>query len=218
MSVSPKIGSQGRGSPDPDSTDSGSPHPNSPDHSSNNADSHAQQATCAWLQQAVIGLNLCPFAKREFDADRIRCAVVQGDDTEALLTAFAHELNLLEEQPEIATTLLIFADAVSDFFAYLDLLDMAQAWLEEQELEGVYQLASFHPDYQFADSEADDEANYTNRSPYPMIHLLREHSVEQAVAAHPDTSLIPERNIKLARAKGLSFWRDLLAGLAPKSD
>ncbi|MDP1930358.1 MAG: DUF1415 domain-containing protein [Gammaproteobacteria bacterium] len=173
----------------------------------------AEQATRQWLQEVVIGLNLCPFARREFDAGRIHFAVTAETELEALLMAFATELSRIDKTPEIETTLVIFANAVPDFHDYLDLLDMAQAWLEERELEGIFQLASFHPRYQFADSDLDDEANYTNRSPFPVIHILREDSVERAVASHPDPAAIPERNIKLARDKGLVFWKELMAGL-----
>jgi hypothetical protein len=177
-----------------------------------------EDATREWLEQAVIGLNLCPFARREYDGGRVRIAVTAATDPEALLLAFATELNRLEDEPEIETTLLVLAEGTADFFDYLDLLDMAEAWVEERELEGIYQLASFHPDYQFADSEPEDEANYTNRSPWPIIHILREQSVEGAVAAHPDTSRIPERNISLAREKGIKYWQDLLAGLRTGHD
>lgn len=174
----------------------------------------AEKATRQWLQDVVIGLNLCPFARREFDAGRIHFAVTEETDMEALLMAFATELSRLDKTPEIETSLVIFANAVPDFHDYLDLLDMAQAWLEEQELEGIFQLASFHPLYQFADSAPDDEANYTNRSPFPVIHILREDSVERAVASHPDPAMIPERNIQLAREKGLRFWKEMMAGIA----
>lgn len=174
---------------------------------------HAENATRKWLQDVVIGLNLCPFARREFDAGRIHFAVTEETDLEALLMAFATELSRLDKTPEIETSLLIFANAVPDFLDYLELLDMAQAWLEDLELEGIFQLASFHPAYQFDGSALDDEANFTNRSPFPVIHILREDSVERAVASHPDPGMIPERNIQLAREKGLNFWKELMAGL-----
>ncbi|MCP5358498.1 MAG: DUF1415 domain-containing protein [Pseudomonadales bacterium] len=170
-------------------------------------------ATRRWLEEAVIGLNLCPFARREHEQGRIHFAVCEETDAEALLLSFATELLRLEQDAQIETTLLIFARALADFDDYLDLLDMAQAWLEEQGLEGVYQLASFHPDYVFADSPETDAANCTNRAPWPVIHLLREESVEQAVAAHRDTAAIPERNIALAREKGMAYWDALLTRL-----
>ncbi|MES3008611.1 MAG: DUF1415 domain-containing protein [Pseudomonadota bacterium] len=173
----------------------------------------AEQATRQWLERVVIGLNLCPFARRELDGGRVRIAVTGETDLEGLLMTFATELARLNNEPAIETTLVVIADAVPDFLDYLDLLDMAQGWLEEQELEGVYQLASFHPDYQFADSDPDDEANYTNRSPFPVIHILREESVESAVASHPNAEGIPDRNIRIAREKGLPYWQTLLKTL-----
>lgn len=171
------------------------------------------RATRAWLEEVVIGLNLCPFARREYEGERILLQVCEATDTEELLLSFATELTRLEQQPQIETTLLIFSQALTSFDDYLDLLDMAQAWLEEQELEGVYQLASFHPAYQFAGTPLDDAANSTNRSPWPIIHLLRESSVEAAVAAHSDTAAIPPRNIALAREKGVDYWQELLTRL-----
>ncbi|MCB1649361.1 MAG: DUF1415 domain-containing protein [Pseudomonadales bacterium] len=170
-------------------------------------------ATRRWLEEAVIGLNLCPFARREYERGRIHFALCEETETEALLLAFAGELLRLEQEPGIDTTLLVFSRALESFDDYLDLLDMAQAWLEEQGLEGVYQLASFHPDYVFADVAETDAGNCTNRSPWPILHLLREDSVAEAVAAHRDIAGIPERNITLARDKGMAYWDALLTRL-----
>lgn len=170
-------------------------------------------ATRQWLEQVVIGFNLCPFARREFENGRIRFAVCGAENPEELLLAFATELERLEREPQIETTLLIFPNALRDFFDFLDLVDMAQGWVDEQGLEGVYQLASFHPRYQFDGTAPNEPANYTNRSPWPIIHLLREDSVEKAIAAYPDTGTIPQRNIALAKEKGLAFWQDLLLRL-----
>lgn len=167
-------------------------------------------ATRQWLEEVVIGLNLCPFARREYEGGRIRFAVCGEQNPEDLLLEFAKELERLEREPQLETSLLIFPNALADFFDFLELLDMAQAWLDAQGLEGVYQLASFHPRYQFDGTAPNETSNYTNRSPYPMLHLLREASVEKAVAAHPDTSAIPVRNIALAQEKGLAYWQDLL--------
>ncbi len=170
-----------------------------------------ESATKHWLEQAVIGLNLCPFARREYEAERVRFAVCEGVKTEEMLLCFAAELERLERDRTIETTLLIFAAGLEDFYDFLDLLEVANAWLDEQGLDGHYQLASFHPDYQFDGTSKSDPSNYTNRSPWPVIHLLREASVERAIAAHPDTGLIPQRNVALAREKGNEFWRELLA-------
>lgn len=167
-------------------------------------------STRQWLEEVVIGLNLCPFARREYESERIRFAICGEQNPEDLLLGFAQELERLEREPALETTLLIFPNALADFFDYLELLDMAQGWLDTQGLEGVYQLASFHPRYQFEGTAPNETSNFTNRSPWPMLHLLRESSVEKAVAAHPDTNAIPSRNIALAQEKGLAYWQDLL--------
>ncbi len=188
----------------------------SPDTLTDAERDEVEQGIRRWLDEIVIGLNLCPFARREVDAGRVRVAVTGHRDTEALLHVFHDELQRLHQEPQIATTLVVFAQGVADFFDYLDLLDMAQAWLEEQELDADFQLASFHPDYLFADSPADDASHYTNRAPWPVIHLLREDDVEEAIAAHPDTGRIPERNIRLAREKGADWWDAVLRRLRPR--
>jgi len=167
-------------------------------------------ATKRWLEEAVIGLNLCPFARREYDAGRVRFVVCEDVKTEEKLLSFAAELERLERDANIETTLLVFANGLADFYDFLDLLEMAHGWLDDQSLDGVYQLASFHPHYQFEGTSKSDPSNYTNRSPWPIIHVLRESSVEGAIAAHPDTAQIPERNIAMAREKGEEFWRALL--------
>lgn len=170
-------------------------------------------ATRQWLEEVVIGLNLCPFVRREYESERIRFAICAEQNPEDLLLGFAQELERLERETQLETSLLIFPNAVADFFDFLELLDMAQAWLDAQGLAGIYQLASFHPRYQFDGTAPNEPSNYTNRSPWPMLHLLREASVEKAVAAHPDTSVIPVRNVALAQQKGLAYWQDLLLRL-----
>lgn len=168
-------------------------------------------ATRDWLEKAVIGLNLCPFAKAVNVRGQIRYAVSEADTAEALLADLVDELRLLAAaDPElIDTTLLIHPGALADFLDYNDFLDVADAAVEDLGLAGEIQIASFHPDYQFADSDPDDIGNYTNRSPYPTLHLLREVSVERAVAAYPDAADIFERNIETLRRFGLAGWRDL---------
>ncbi len=184
----------------------------------NSASAHIEKVTKQWLEEAVIGLNLCPFARREYDANRIRFVVCENSKAEEMLLDFAAELERLERDPSVETTLLIFAKGLEDFYDFLDLLEMAHGWLDDQSLEGVYQLASFHPHYQFEGTSKRDPSNYTNRSPWPVIHLLREASVERAVAAHPDTAQIPERNVALAREKGEEFWRAMLARIRQQVD
>lgn len=176
-------------------------------------------ATRHWLEKAVIGLNLCPFAGAVYAADRIRYVVSDATTPEALLQVLADELQQLAAADEVQTetTLLIHPRVMGDFLDYNDFLGLADALLADLGLEGVLQVASFHPQYQFADTEPDDIANCTNRSPYPVLHLLRESSVERAVAAHPDTERIYRDNIETLRRLGREGWERLLAGLARKT-
>jgi len=155
-----------------------------------------------WVEDMVVGLNLCPFAKRELLADRVRFFVSTAKTEEQLLIDLHSELNLLNDDDGIETTLLIHPAVLLDFSDYNQFLDYAEGLLVELGLDGVYQIASFHPDYQFADTETDDVENYTNRSPYPMLHLIREQSLERAVANHPNPEQIPERNVALLRELG----------------
>ena len=164
-----------------------------------------------WLQEVVIDYNLCPFAQREFDAGRVSYRVFEGRKSKAAIAALLDELHVLDEHDNIETTLLILVDGWRDFYDYLALLDAAQQALEAAGYEGIYQLASFHPDYVFADEAVDDASNYTNRSPLPLLHLLRESSIARAIASNPNIDQIPDRNKQLVRAKGADFWRGLLA-------
>jgi uncharacterized protein len=172
-------------------------------------------ATRHWLEAAVIGLELCPFAKPVHAQGLIRYAVSSAEIPELLLADLLRELEILAEADpaEIETTLLIHPDVLTEFLDYNDFLDVADAALEDLGLAGVIQIASFHPQYQFAGTGPNDIENYTNRSPYPMLHLLREASVERAVAAFPDTTQIFEKNIETLRRLGLEGWKRL--GLGP---
>ena len=167
------------------------------------------QQTRQWIRSVVIGLNLCPFAARPVDRGTVRYVVSEAQTLEACLTAFMQEVQRLDEDESIDTTLLILPAAFSDFEDFLELTDLADALLEENDYEGVYQVASFHPHYHFADAPEDDPADFTNRSIYPMLHLLREEQVEQAIDSHPDPDGIPERNINFTREKGLEYMRKL---------
>lgn len=171
-------------------------------------------ATRTWLERAVIGLNLCPFAKAVHLGERIRYAVSVADTPDELRADLVDELQTLAEADpgEIETTLLIHPRVFDDFLDYNDFLEVADDTLEELDLVGEIQVASFHPRYQFAGTEPDDIENYTNRSPYPMLHLLRESSVDAAVAAFPDTEQIYERNIETMRSLGHEGWRRLGIG------
>ena len=167
--------------------------------------------TRAWIDAVIVALNFCPFARRELDRDSVRFRVIREDSLEQYLLALIDECLLLDRDPDIETSLLILPQDFAAFDAFLDLLEMANALLVEQGYRGVYQLASFHPDYCFADAPANDPANYTNRSPFPLLHLIRESSIERAVANYPQPALIPERNMALAREKGSLEMQALLA-------
>lgn len=167
--------------------------------------------TRMWLNSVIIGYNLCPFARHEQERGSIRFSVDQNVDMENCLLTMIDECERLDSDTTIETTLLIYARAFSNFDDYLDFLALAEALLTEQGYEGVYQLASFHPNYCFEGSSQDDPANYTNRSPYPMLHLLRESSIEEAISDYPDPDNIPHRNIELTRNLGLTKLQSLLA-------
>ena len=164
-----------------------------------------------WLERAVIGLNLCPFAKAVHVKKQIRYAVSSATTPEALLDDLISELELLAESSaeKIDTTLLILPNVLGDFLDYNDFLDIADETLEELDLAGELQIASMHPHYQFADTQQDDMENYTNRSPYPTLHLLRESSVDKAVAAFPEADQIFEKNIATMKKLGHEGWDKL---------
>jgi hypothetical protein len=167
--------------------------------------------TQMWLNTVIIGYNLCPFARHEQERGSIRYSVDQHAKIENCLLAMMTEIERMDSDSTIETTLLIYARAFSSFDDYLGFLALAEALLAEQGYEGVYQLASFHPNYCFEGAPQDDPANYTNRSPYPMLHLLRESSIEEAVLHYPDPDNIPHRNIELTRRLGLAKLQSLLA-------
>lgn len=169
------------------------------------------EKTTHWIQKVVIGCNFCPFAAKPFNQNQIRFSVLSGKDTEAFLTSLVEEFALLDRDAEIETTLILFPESLGQFETYLDFLELAQSLLENLGYDGKYQLASFHPDYLFDGLSEDDPANFTNRSPYPIVHILREESLENAINSYPDVELIPERNIRFARSKGLLFMQQLLA-------
>jgi uncharacterized protein len=175
-------------------------------------------ATRDWLEKAVIGLDLCPFARAVYVRNQVRFVVSEAETPEALLADLVRELRALSAaDPEaVDTTLLIHPRVLEDFLDYNDFLDVAEAAVAELELEGEIQVASFHPQYQFAGTEPDDVENYTNRSPYPILHLLREESVERAMAAFPDASGIFEKNIETMRRLGHEGWRRLGVGAVKK--
>jgi hypothetical protein len=168
-------------------------------------------ATRAWLQRAVIGLNLCPFARAVQAKQQIRYVVSNATEPQALLATLRDELRQLADADPAAidTTLLIHPQVLGDFLDFNDFLDLADAALEEGGYEGVLQIASFHPHYQFAGTAADDVSNASNRSPYPTLHLLREASIDRAVAAFPQAEAIYDANIRTLNALGEQGWAQL---------
>ncbi|WP_404473417.1 DUF1415 domain-containing protein [Vreelandella venusta] len=158
-------------------------------------DSTIIEQTLAWVSSFIVEHDICPFAKRELDRGSIRVEVVRSKKLEVALEELVAEIEWLNEHPDTETTLLVFPTLFKSFEHYLDYVEVAESLLEEQGYEGIYQLATFHPDYCFADANPEDASNYTNRSPYAMVHLLREASVEKAIAFYGDTAKIPERNI-----------------------
>ena len=167
--------------------------------------------TQRWLERAVIALNLCPFAKAVHLKGQIRWVLSTARNTQTLARELAREmLHLADVDPAITdTSLIVHPWDLQDFADYNEFLDVADELIESLALTGVLQVASFHPDYCFANSDSDDIANFSNRSPYPMLHLLREDSVERAVAAFPEPEAIFERNIATLRALGPGGWRKL---------
>ncbi|WP_395407262.1 DUF1415 domain-containing protein [Pseudoduganella sp. UC29_106] len=169
------------------------------------------EATRNWVDRAVIGLNLCPFAKAVYVKEQIRYVVSDAETPEELLEQLMDELQFLSDTPaeKVDTTLLIHPNVLNDFADYNEFLDVADAAVEDMELEGEIQVASFHPDYQFADTDKNDIGNYTNRSPYPTLHLLREESIDRAVEAFPEAEAIFEKNIETMEKLGHEGWDKL---------
>ena len=168
-------------------------------------------ATREWLEKSVIGLNLCPFAKAVYVKNQVRIVVSSARHLDGLLEDLDRELDFLAaaDPEEVDTTLLIHPTLLPDFLDFNDFLQLADAAVEDHELEGILQVASFHPQFQFEGTEPDDMGNYTNRAPFPILHLLREASIERAVAAFPEAETIFERNIETLEKLGSAGWQDL---------
>ena len=174
-------------------------------------DEQVLSRTRHWLEKAVIGLNLCPFAKAVYVKNQVRLVVSQARHADDLLEELDRELELLVATPaeQLDTTLLIHPTLFDDFLDFNDFLEVAEGVLDEHGLEGVIQLASFHPQFQFDGSEPDDIGNYSNRAPFAILHLLREESVERAVAAYPEAEAIFEKNVATLERLGHSGWKAL---------
>ncbi|MFT7258204.1 MAG: hypothetical protein ACI9MS_000044 [Glaciecola sp.] len=171
----------------------------------------AVERTLHWVDQVIIGENFCPFARKERENGRIRAIATEETDSALILQALLDEMQLLENNSDIETTLLIIAEGTKDFFDYLDIVDLANRLLKQEQYEGVFQLATFHPDYMFADAPADATSHYTNRSPFPILHLIREDSLEAALKTFPNPENIPLRNVKHAEKLGKAFFQQLLS-------
>lgn len=175
-------------------------------------DEEVLKQTRHWLEKAVIGLNLCPFAKAVYVKNQVRLVVSHARHADDLLEELDRELDLFVATPpeEVDTTLLIHPTLFDDFLDFNDFLEVAEGVVDEHELEGIVQLASFHPNFQFDGTEPDDIGNYTNRAPFAMLHLLREASIDRAVEAFPQAEAIFEENIKTLEKLGHAGWTALV--------
>lgn len=169
------------------------------------------QHTLDWVRSFIMEYNICPFAKGPVNKGQLKIHVSETKKKAQALEELMSEIFILDENPKIETTLIVFANSFKDFFTYLDFVTLAERLIIELDYEGIYQIATFHPDYYFEDTEPDDVSNFTNRSPYPMVHLLREDSLEKAIAAYGDTSKIPERNIATMQQLGLEKLKTMMS-------
>jgi uncharacterized protein len=167
--------------------------------------------TKKWIVDVVVACNFCPFAAKEIKRGTIHYEVLQDATPKNVLEAVINFFQQLDADDTIETSLLILPNAFEIFTSYLDMVEKAETLLEKEGYEGVYQIASFHPQYLFAGSTENDPSNYTNRSPYPMLHFLREEGVSRAVDTHPNIDDVPEQNIAFTQKKGLHYMQELLA-------
>jgi len=170
---------------------------------------HVIDRTKKWIIDVVIGCNFCPFAANVVKQQTIFYKVEENKELETCLASFLFEMERLDNDSAIETSFLIFPNAFQQFNDYLDLISLAEQLLKRKGYEGIYQVASFHPLYLFSNSDENDPANYTNRSIYPMLHLLREESIDKALANYKDTESIPVRNINFAKGKGIAYMKML---------
>ena len=179
------------------------------------ARAEVERKTLAWVKDFVVGLNLCPFARPLLASEALRVTVCEANDDEGVAAALLDEIQLIQKasESEVATTLVVFPNALQGFDGYLAFLDGAQQLLEEMGLLGVLQLAGFHPDYQFAGEPIESASHFTNRAPFPMIHLLREEMVTRALETYPNPEQIPERNIQKLEDLGLERLQQILTAL-----
>jgi len=169
--------------------------------------------TKSWITNVVVACNFCPFAAREIKRGSIHYEVINNATTKTVLEATLKMFLLLNNNEQIETSILILPDHFSEFNDYLDLVEKVETLLTKNNYEGIYQIASFHPKYMFAGSDENDPSNYTNRSPYPMLHFLREESVTKAIAGYTDIENVPKRNIAFTKEKGLAYMQQLLKSI-----
>jgi hypothetical protein len=165
--------------------------------------------TKKWITDVVIGCNFCPFAPKVLKQKTIHYVVEKSDQIKETLTSLLNQCVYLDDNQNIETTLLILPGSYQNFDDYLRLVSQAERLIKKKGYEGIYQVASFHPLYVFADSAVNDPANFTNRSPYPMLHILREEGIEEALLNYPHPEKIPENNVKFAREKGYDYMKNL---------
>lgn len=169
------------------------------------------ESTRQWVETVIVKYNFCPFARKELESGTINYVVSDSARIDDVIELTLAHCKNLDDNPQVATSLLILPQEYDDFDRYLDLVDVLQSQIIDPDYEGIYQLASFHPDYCFADSDKNDAANYTNRSPFPTVHLIREGDITKALETYPDPHAIPDRNMALARRKGSQKMAELLA-------
>ncbi len=170
-------------------------------------------ATKQWLSEIIISLNFCPFAKKEFVNETIFYCESNQNQVKPALHELIEQCRFLQKHPEIETTLIIYNDGFRGFERYLDLVDYGTELLADSGFEGVFQLATMHPDYCFEGEEYDSASNYTNRSPYPILHILREESLARVLSVYNEPERIPENNIVLAKEKGTNFFKQILSNI-----
>lgn len=175
------------------------------------------QQTRDWVAQFIVPLNICPFARKEVENNKVRYEVLNFNDDNHFYELFSQELNWLHEHPEVETSLVILPQLADDFDSFLNQTGFAQQILALEGYSGIFQLANFHPAYIFADADEEDPANFTNRSPWPALHVLRESSLARAIRAHKNAEQIPEQNIEHLRQLGTAEIRRLLSSIKSAS-
>lgn len=178
----------------------------------------AVQQTKQWLEEIIIGLNFCPFAKKEFVNNTIDYVTCSNGKIRKALEELLLQCNKMDADEDIETSLIIYIDCFRQFEKYLDLVDYANELLIDSGYEGIYQLATFHPDYCFEGEDFDSASNFTNRSPYPTLHIIREKSMEKVLKLYPNPEQIPENNIELAESKGNDYFTLILDRILNEKD